>query len=73
MFSYGYCDIFKNTYFEEHLQTAASVLNSFYSHNYLNPRALVHFRVNEVCTWTPKYDYRSQCKHIPNITSHKKK
>ena len=24
MFSYEYCDIFKNTYFEEHLLTVAS-------------------------------------------------
>ena len=24
MFSYEYCEIFKKTYFEEHLQTAAS-------------------------------------------------
>ena len=27
MFSCEYCEIFKNTYFEEHLRTAASVLN----------------------------------------------
>ena len=26
MFSYEYCEIFKNTSFEEHLQTAASVI-----------------------------------------------
>ena len=25
MFSFEYCEIFKNTYFEEHLRTAASV------------------------------------------------
>ena len=28
MFSYEYCEIFKNTYFEEHLQTAASIIQS---------------------------------------------
>ena len=27
MFSCGYCEIFKNTYFEEHLRTAASEVN----------------------------------------------
>ena len=26
VFSFEYCEIFKNTYFEEHLQTAAFVL-----------------------------------------------
>ena len=29
MFSYEYCKIFKNTYFEEHLRMAASELSQF--------------------------------------------
>ena len=32
VFSCEYCKIFKNTYFEEHLRTAASVLNVTYNH-----------------------------------------
>ena len=30
VFSYEDCEIFMNSYFEEHLQTAASALNGFF-------------------------------------------
>ena len=33
MFSYEFCQIFKDTYFEEHLRTAASVFSKYFFHN----------------------------------------
>ena len=41
VFSYEYCEIFKNTYFEEHLQTAASSSENISS--YFIPKGLLVF------------------------------
>ena len=48
MFSCEYCEAFKNTCFEEHLQTAATVIFQNYFPEHLKVAAL-HFTIFQFC------------------------
>ena len=51
MFSWEYCEIFKNTYFEEHLQTAApkkTMMEAFCKKNFMEKSFMGNSQILEV-------------------------